>query len=186
MGGSKQNGAGSGWFEYRLSWPRDLATSAVSGATFVAELGAKQLFGKDRPQGEVEGDFMKGGGSHDPGRNPNSYPMTDTKTTPSAVRVLVNGVSVGTFELPDDPADHRGLLSWLAQKRSDKPTLDEAGSYGYLVSATVPSEALEAAARSGEIVLRLEVDAALAGGLAIYGESSGRYPLDPTLVLTLR
>jgi hypothetical protein len=102
------------------------------------------------------------------------------------VRVLVNGVPAGTFDLPDDPADHRGLLSWIAQKRSEKPTLDEAGSYGTLVSAIVPAEGVEAAARSGEIVLRLEVDDALAGGLAVYGESAGRYPLDPTLVLTLR
>jgi hypothetical protein len=166
--------------------PKDLAPATVAGASLVAELGAKQLFGKDQPQGEVEGDFMRGKGTHDPGRNPNAYPMTDTRPTPSAVRVLVNGFGAGTFELPDDPADHRGLLSWHAQVRSEKPTLDEAGSYGYLVSATLPAAALEAAARAGELVLRLEVDEALAGGLAVYGEQAGRYPLDPTVVLTLR
>jgi predicted transcriptional regulator len=102
------------------------------------------------------------------------------------VRVVVNGEPAGSFDLPDDPADHRGLLSWFAQRRSDKPTLSEAGSYGYLVSATVPPGALTRAARSGEIVLRLEVDAALPGGLAVYGEGSGRFPLDPSVVLTLR
>ena len=186
MDGRKQNGAGSGFFEYRLPWPKDVAPAAVAGATFVAELGAKQLFGKDRPQGAVEGDFMRGEGTHDPGRNPNSYPMTDAKTTPSAVRVRVNGTSAGVFELPDDPADHRGLLSWLAQKRSPKPTLSEAGSYGYLVSAAIPAGALADAARSGQLVLRLEVDEALPGGLAVYGAASGRYALDPTVVLTLR
>ena len=99
--------------------------------------------------------------------------------------MLVNGVPAGIFELPDDPADHRGLLSWLAQKRSEKPTLDEAGSYGYLVAAVIPAEAIDAAARSGEIVVRLEVDEALPGGLAVYGESTGRYPVDPTVALTL-
>ncbi len=186
IGGRKQNGAGSGYFEYRLAWPKDLAPAAVAGATFVAELGAKELFGKDRPQGAVEGDFMRGQGTHDPGRNPNAYPMTDTKTYPSAVRVRVNGETAGVYDLPDDPADHRGVLSWLAQRRAEKPTLDEAGSYGYLVSATVPQGALAEAARSGQIVLRLEVDEALPGGLAVYGEQSGRYPLDPTVVLTLR
>ena len=186
MEGRKQNGAGSGWFEYRLAWPKELAARAVAGATFVAELGAKQLFGKDRPQGEVEGDFMRGKGTHDPGRNPNAYPMTDTRTSPSAVRVRVNGVPAGAFELPDDPADHRGLLSWHAQKRADKPTLDEAGSYGYLVSATLPAAALEAASRTGQIVVRLEVDDALPGGLAVYGEQAGRYPLDPTVILSLK
>jgi hypothetical protein len=31
--------------------------------------------------------------------------------------------------------------------------------------------------------LRFEVDSALPGGLALYGERFGRYPLDPTLIL---
>jgi hypothetical protein len=186
MDGRKQNGAGSGYFEYRLPWPAGVTEGDVAGARLVAELGAKQLLGKDRPQGDVEGDFMRGKGTHDPGRNPNAYPMTDTLLQPSAVRVLVNGVAAGVFDLPDDPADHRGLLSWHAQKRAEKPTLDEAGSYGYLVSSSVPAEAVRAAAASGELVLRLEVDDALPGGLAVYGESTGRYPLDPTVVLTLK
>ena len=41
-------------------------------------------------------------------------------------------------DLPDDPADHRGILSWHAQLRDRK--LREAGSYGYLVSANLPAE----------------------------------------------
>jgi hypothetical protein len=185
MDGRKQNGAGAGFFEYRLAWPRDLRPAGVTAASFVAELGAKELFGKDRPEGgRVEGDFMRGSGTHDPGLNPNAYPMTDGKKHPSAVRVLVNGVPAGLFDLPDDPADHRGLLSWHAQQRDGK--LREAGSYGYLVSATVPAAALREAAARGEVVIRLEVDEALPGGLAVYGEGAGRYPLDPSLVLTLR
>jgi hypothetical protein len=185
MDGAKVSGAGSGFFEYRLAWPRGLLPEDVAGATFLAELGAKQLFGKDRLDGgQVEGDFMLGRGTHDPGLNPNAYPMTDARAYPSAVRIRVNGVIAGTFDLPDDPADHRGLLSWHAQKRDGK--LREAGSYGYLVSASVPGAALRAAAETGEIVLRLEVDDTLPGGLAVYGEASGRYPLDPTLVLTPR
>jgi hypothetical protein len=185
MDGRKENGAGSGFFEYRLPWPRDLRPADVAAASFVAELGAKELFGKDRPdKGKVEGDFMLGSGTHDPGLNPNAYPMTDAVKHPSAVRVLVNGVPVGVFDLPDDPADHRGLLSWHAQRRDGK--LREAGSYGYLVAATVPPPALRDAAARGQVVVRLEVDDALPGGLAVYGEGSGRYPLDPSLVLTLR
>jgi hypothetical protein len=35
-------------------------------------------------------------------------------------------------------------------------------------------------------VLRFEVDASLPGGLAVYGEESGRYPLDPSVVISLR
>jgi hypothetical protein len=185
MDGRKQNGAGSGFFEYRLRWPRDLRPSDVTGASFVAELGAKELFGKDRPEGgKVEGDFMRGRGTHDPGLNPNAYPMTDETRHPSAVRVLVNGVPAGVFDLPDDPADHRGLLSWHAQQRDGK--LREAGSYGYLVTAAVPAPALRDAAAKGEIVVRLEVDDALPGGLAVYGERAGRYPVDPSVVLSLR
>jgi hypothetical protein len=32
----------------------------------------------------------------------------------------------------------------------------------------------------------LEVSAALPGGLALYGERFGRYPVDPTLVFELK
>jgi hypothetical protein len=184
MDGLKVNGAGAGAFEYRIPWPADLRPEDVAGATFLAELGAKRLFGKDDPDaGELEGDYMRGKGAHDPGLNPNAYPMTDTVTHPSAVRVRVNGASLGTFDLADDPADHRGLLSWHSQKRDGR--LREAGSYGELVSVTVPAEVLAAAAPAGEIVVRLEVDEALPGGLAVYGERFGRYPLDPTVVLSL-
>ena len=70
----------------------------------------------------------------------------------------------GQLRAAGRPGGSPGLLSWHAQKRAEKPTLDEAGSYGYLVSATLPAAAIEAAAASGEIVLRLEVDDALPGG----------------------
>ena len=45
---------------------------------------------------------------------------------------------------------------------------------------------LAGAAASGAVVIQLEVDEAVPGGLAVYGEGFGRYPLDPTLVFTLR
>lgn len=185
LDGLKVNGAGHGHFEYRLPWPEGLAPEALAGASFLMEASAKQLLGKDREGARTEeGDFMLGQGTHDPGRLPNAYPMTDTVTFPSQVRVRVNGSVAGTFTLPDDPADHRGILSWHAQPRDKK--LREAGSYGYLVQAALPAEALQSAARAKEIVIRLEVDAALPGGLAIYGERFGRYPLDPTIVFTLK
>jgi len=75
-----------------------------------------------------------------------------------------------------------GLLSWHSQKRDGR--LREAGSYGELVSVTVPADVLAASAPAGEIVVRLEVDETVPGGLAVYSEEFGRYPLDPTLVLT--
>jgi hypothetical protein len=185
LDGLKVNGAGSGYFEYRVPWPAGLELSSVEDATLVLELSAKQLFGKDREGVEtMGGDYMRGRGTHDPSRNPNSYPMTDTVRMPSSVRVRIAGEVAGTYELPDDPADHRGVLSWYSQKRDRQ--LREAGSYGYLIKAPVGPEAVKEAAAKGAFVVRLEVDEALPGGLAIYGKRFGRYPLDPTLVFRLK
>lgn len=93
-------------------------------------------------------------------------------------------MTAGRQQLADDPADHRGILSWHYQLQDRK--LREAGSYGELLQVAIPREALENAAASGELVIRLEVDEALPGGLAIYGRRFGRYPLDPTLVFVRR
>ncbi len=185
LGGLKVNGAGHGYFEYSIPWPSDLDPGSVTGVRLLFEASAKQLFGKDREgAAKQEGDFMLGKGTHDPSLNPNSYPMTDTVVYPSSVRVRVAGQVAGTFELPDDPADHRGILSWYSQLKDRR--LREAGSYGYLISASVPAAAWQASAQARHIIVRLEVDAALPGGLAIYGERFGRYPLDPTLLFLLR
>jgi predicted transcriptional regulator len=179
------NGAGSGYFEYRLPWPAGLDAGTVESATFIVEASAKRLNGKDRDSTVSEnGDYMRGGGFHDPSRNPNSYPMTGEHPFPSAVTVRVNGVVAGRFPLADDPADSRGILSWHAQPHDGH--LYEAGSYGELLRVTLPAEALSSAAGSGEIVVRLEVDEALPGGLAIYGARFGRYPVDPTIIFVLR
>jgi hypothetical protein len=185
LDGLKVSGAGHGYFEYRLPWPEGLRVDDVAGASLVFEASAKQLFGKDKEgAAKQEGDYMLGKGTHDPSLNPNAYPMTDTQTFPSSVRVRVAGESAGQFDLPDDPADHRGILSWHSQLRDRR--LREAGSYGYLIQAVIPSPALAKAASAKEIVIRLEVDPALPGGLAIYGERFGRYPLDPTLVFRFK
>ena len=80
------------------------------------------------------------------------------------------------------PADHRGILSWHAQRRDRPPRLREAGSYGTLLRIPIPREALDRAAAQGAVIIRLEVDPSLPGGLAIYGRQFGRYPLDPTVV----
>jgi hypothetical protein len=185
LDGLKVNGAGCGFFEYRLPWPADLDPAAIQEASFVVEASAKQLLGKDREgAATIDGDYMLGKGTVDPSRNPNAYPMTDTTLFPSAVRIRVAGRAVGTFDLPDDPADHRGILSWHAQRQDKK--LREAGSYGYLLQAGIPREAIERAAAAKEIVIRLEVDPGLPGGLAIYGERFGRYPVDPTVIFRLK
>jgi predicted transcriptional regulator len=110
--------------------------------------------------------------------------MTSVIPFPSAVTVRVNGYLAGRWELGDDPADSRGILSWHAQPHDGH--LHEAGSYGELLRVPLPAPAIAQAAQAGEVVIRLEVDAALPGGLAIYGARFGRYPLDPTVLFLLR
>ncbi len=181
LDGLKVNGAGFGHFEFRLAWPKGLNLSDVASAAFLVEASAKQLYGKDREGAtEMGGDYMRGLGTNDPSRNPNAYPMTDEVRFPSAVTIRVNGVVAGRRELADDPADHRGILSWHAQLKDRR--LREAGSYGYLLEVEIPRAALERAAAEGALQIRLEVDEALPGGLALYGARFGRYPVDPTVV----
>jgi hypothetical protein len=184
LNGLKVNGTGSGYFEYELSLPKDLDLTKVQLTTLQLEVSAKELLGKDKEKDKKEdGDYMLGKGLHDPGKNLNAYPMTDEKRYPSRLKVLVNGQSVATQELKDDPADHQGLLSWMSQPRNR--TLQEAGSYGYLLKVTIPAEVLAQAAKSRKLTIRLAVDESLPGGLAIYGERFGRYPIDPMLIFQL-
>ena len=185
FGDRKQNGAGSGFVEYRIAWPAGLDARDVASATFLVEASAKRLNGKDRDStARGDGDYMRGGGLHDRSQNRNSYPMTSAYKFPSAVTVSINGELAGRRELADDPADSRGVLSWSAQ-RFDR-TLTEAGSYGELLRIPLSTEAIASSAQRGEIVIRLEVSDALPGGLAVYGARFGRYPIDPTVLFVLR
>ncbi len=108
--------------------------------------------------------------------------MTDESKFPSDVAISFNGVAAGKLNLPDDPADHRGVLSWHYQPQDKK--LREAGSYGYRVEVNVPAEAIQKAIQTGELVLRLAVEGN--GGLAIYGEKFGMYPFDPTVIVKVK
>ena len=185
MDSLKVSGAGSGYFEYRMRWPADLRPADVREAVFLVEASAKRLLGKDRDTASRDnGDYMRGGGLQDPSRNRNAYPMTGETRYPSAVTVRVNGELAGRYVLDDDPADHRGILSWYSQQRDGY--LREAGSYGQLLRVPIPPQALAKAAQTGDVMIRLEVDDAMPGGLAIYGARFGRYPVDPTVAFILR
>ena len=180
LDGLKVNGAGTGYFSYEVEIPATLNLAELKKVTLVFEASAKKLHGKDRPKPtELGGDYMRGKGTFDPSRNPNSYPMTDIYKYPTLVKVKVNGKVVDLFFLEDDPADHRGVLSWYSQLRDGK--LREAGSYGYLLKSNIPVELLSKSS-NGKVNIRFEVDEALPGGLAIYGKLFGRYPMDPTLL----
>src|SRR5260221_6620691 len=115
LDGLKVNGAGNGYFEYTFKLTSAIDLSAVKEAYFLAELSSKELFMKDREQKEkTDVDFMLGGKAS-PSGNPNSYPMTDEDLFPSKIDVAVNGEPALTTTLADDPADHRGVLSWHHQ-----------------------------------------------------------------------
>ncbi|MBM3498549.1 MAG: glycoside hydrolase family 2 [Armatimonadetes bacterium] len=103
--------------------------------------------------------------------------QTDADRWPSRVRISLAGVDLGEVELPDHPADSRGVLSHY---------YGFAGRYGELVRLEVPAERVPATleALRGGAELRLAVDADLPGGVSVYGSRSGRYPTGPCVVLT--
>jgi len=179
MDGLKMNGAGKGFFEYSFPIANDLSISDVKEAYILLEASAKQLFDKDKGQDfNTNQDYMLGA-KVSPHKNPNSYPMTDEKLFPSVIDVFVNGVKVKTVTLPDDPADHRGVLSWNSQLQDKK--LREAGSYGYLIKLPLSNADLVNAKANGFITLKLQTQNE--GGLAIYGADFGRYPINPSVIM---
>ena len=179
LDGKKVNGAGTGHFTYELELPAGLQADKVREAYFLAELSAKELFVKDRETYDSDQDFMRGS-RVSPSGNPNSYPMTDQQQFPSEVTITVNGRELALVTLEDDPADHRGVLSWHSQPRDGK--LREAGSYGYLVRVDLPEDLIREAL-AGSRTVRVRMQTKGNGGIAVYGKDFGRYPLDPGLVL---
>lgn len=151
---------GHGFVEYHLKLPDGLPLDQLKSISFICEIAAKAGREKvDWPQRV----------------HPEDYPQTDGKKFPTTVNVLLNGVKVAEWNMPDDPADARGVLShWQGIER---------GSYGYLKQLTFSGEQLETVRRADTIILRLEVPENRAGGIAIYGERMGCYPVDPVLLL---
>jgi hypothetical protein len=178
--GAKVNGAGAGYFEYKIKVPKDINLATVTSANFLIEASAKQLFAKDMDKKLAGNEDYMLGAKAEPSQNKNAYPMTDTSRFPTSVSVSVNGNFAGRYDLPNDPADHRGTLSWHYQIQ-DK-ILREAGSYGYRMSVNIPKKSLEEAIKTGELVINLEVDESSNGGLAIYSDKFGRYPMNPTVI----
>ncbi|MCB0689097.1 MAG: glycoside hydrolase family 2 [Saprospiraceae bacterium] len=179
LDGKKINGAGSGHFSYTFEFPSDLKINKYKNISFVAELSAKELFVKDQDESFNQNqDYMKGSRVA-PSSNPNSYPMTDETTFPSSIEIYANGIKVGSETLADDPADHRGVLSWHAQPHDKK--LREAGSYGYLVQIPLSRSMVRKAAKEGKLEIKIQTKGE--GGIAIYGKEFGRYPVNPSLIL---
>ncbi len=165
----KVHGRGAGMAEYCLSIPASLPLDALSELTVMAELSSKA--GPEKLDWPAR-------------RNPLDYPQSDVKTWATDVNLLLNGKQVlGEVEtLDDDPADAWGVLSHFRQY--------EPGSYGYLTRATLQGESLrKLVSRIGQdriLHVRFEVapDATHKGGLAVFGEGLGAYPLEPTCLMT--
>jgi hypothetical protein len=176
LDGKKFNGAGKGYVEYEFDTKRLM--KAPTGY-LLFEIGAKELFVKDREGSEIKNTDYMLGAKAEPSQNPNSYPMTDEKSFMSSIKILINNKMVKMVVLEDDPADHRGILSWHNQKEDG--TLNEAGSYGYMVKVPLTGAELAALKLKGKLTVRIETDGV--GGLAVYGKDFGRYPFNPSLII---
>ena len=164
----KVYGFKNGYVEYQIQLPDDFDANGIEACRLIAEIGAKA----DRELVDW------------PERvNRQDYPQTDGRKWPSDVTVTIAGVEVSTVAIESDFADARGVLSHVAQFHH--------GSHGTVANIPLEGEALAAVKSAiGEdkpITLRFEVkaDAPHVGGLALYGASMGRTPLDPTLLFTL-
>jgi hypothetical protein len=164
----KVYGHGKGYFEYRIEVPSAVVKAHPESIYYLFQAASK----------------AHGQRADWPARvNRQDYPQTDMmRTWRSTLDVLLNGRKVDRIELPDDAADARGVLSHLAKV--------EHGSHGELVDghATLTERDRALLAAGEPLVLRLAVppDSPQAGGLCIFGASTGEMPLDPTLQIHTR
>lgn len=170
MEGNKLCASPAGYVEYEIP-----VAGQVYDLTVYFEASSKFLYEKDILKGSnaPSGEYMLGFRTK-PTKNPNTYYMTDEYKYPTKVRVFVDNEQVDVIWLPDDPADSRGVLSWMSQP-TDNRHLNDAGSYGYLCRVEVPSRLIPEISKKGRFTLRLVVDD-VPGGLALYGSKCGRYP----------
>jgi hypothetical protein len=193
--GAKVWGMGSGYFEYEFELPKDLNADEVKSIEFRAELASRYPQEKYLEEGDAEriGMTVVSEKGTIPGYGKNSYPQTDEKMHGSLVTITTDSQKLDEVELPDDPADHQGILSWINQipgKDGDAETrvpwlLDEAGSYGYLVIVELDENVKKSVLEAGKITIQLHVDESTndRGGLSVYGAKSGKYPMDLSIVI---
>ena len=160
----KAHAQGSGHMEYVLMVPKGVPVDGLASVGIIAELAAKA--GGEKLAWPAR-------------KKPVDYPQTDKDVTwPSDVTVSINGVTLATTTLADDPADARGVLSHQYRHHP--------GSFGWLVKMEKDdAKLLDSIRRTRRLLIRFEVaaDAKHKGGLAVFGERLGRFPVDPTVVL---
>ncbi|MBN2476815.1 MAG: hypothetical protein JXB62_19565 [Pirellulales bacterium] len=154
---------GTSEVEYRLKLPAFVRHAIPSQVVLMAELATKADAQRlDWPSV----------------RQLSDYPQTQSHKHPGTVKVRLLDRTLWEFELPDDPADARGVLSHQA--------LYHGGSYGYLVrrKADLTKYVTLREALLGESTISLVFSTASEGcGLSLYGRQLGRYPIDPTIII---
>ncbi len=171
IAGEKWNGIGAGEVSFRVD--RSAIPNYCGGAIRLTfEASSKQTMTKDLPNGVTVDnggeDSLMLGYRVDPGANPNAFPMTDEYTHPATLTLSVEGQTLASFPLPDCPADSRGILSHHYQPRDDR--LDETGSYGYLITCTIPAHIAKTLPECFRITLASDA------GLSLFTRRAGRYP----------
>ena len=138
---------GSGYVEYEIPLPEGLSITDVAEMELVFE--ASSAYGGAR--------------------------QTEPEKHPSDVTISVNGVEIETVQIPDCPADTRGVLSYI----NGQP-----GRYGYLHNVKVDLSTI-LGGKTDTLTIRYEVkaDAEAQGGFALYGARVGRYPTAPHLLI---
>jgi hypothetical protein len=170
----KVNGTGQGFFEYNIPL-KGLKLTNLKKAAFVVELSSKPILDKDKDKAAMGDQNYMLGARVSPHLNPNAYPMTDVVKNPSNIEIQIDGLKMLTKTLADDPADHRGILSWHNQLKDKK--LREAGTYGEKIEVPVSTNMLKKALQKGYIKIKISADQ----GVAIYGNKFGRYPINPSI-----
>jgi predicted transcriptional regulator len=159
---------GAGAVEYQVRLPRSLKAENIAGCRLLVEASAKA--DKERLNWPAK-------------TKPGDCPQTDGFKWPTDLTATINGISINA-SIDSEFADARGVLSHAAEYHH--------GSCGQLLNLEISGEQLAAFLNSmttkRTITIRFEVpeNAKNKGGLALYGNNTGAWPSDPTLVFDLK
>ena len=165
LAANKVDATGTGTIEYHLKLPDKTPLDRITSINILAELSSKATTEKlDWPARKT----------------PHDNPQTDNKKWPTDIHVFLNDIPIAQQTLPDDPADAHGVLSHHQGFQ---------GSYGYLVNQEVKGAQLQQAIQNMDdnpllrIRWKIPANAKYPGGLNIFGEKLGAYPVTPTVML---
>ena len=164
----KVYGHGKGYFEYRIELPPSVVKAHPESFYYLFQAGPRpSASGSTGPSGST-GRTIPRPTRREPG--PRRWPCS------------FNGRPIERITLPDDAADARGVLSHLAGV--------EHGSHGELVDGMVmltdSDRAAWPPASRWSFAWPSPMTRRSAGGLCIFGATTGELPLDPTLEIHTR